>query len=898
MSDRTSIQIQQRLSLRKPQEEALNILTELVKRLELKKEVDVNAELTKVHELYPTATDFERDFVSICFALATGVGKTRLMGAFITYLTLTKKSKNFFVIAPNKTIYTKLISDFGEASNPKYVFKGISEFAITQPRIITGENYNSAITTARAQITAGFFDSQIDIHIFNIDKINKDKGKVKSFNEYIGESYFEYLSGLDDLVILMDESHHYRADRGMTVINELKPILGLELTATPQVETGGRSIKFKNVVYEYSLRSAMNDGYVKEPFVATRSNFDPHQYSDEEIDIIKLEDGVMLHEQTKAALEVYARNNGRNIVKPFVLVVAKDTDHAKSLRSVIESTDFFAGYYKGKVIEVHSKVSGDEKDENIESLINLERPENTTEIVIHVNMLKEGWDVTNLYTIIPLRTSASATLTEQTIGRGLRLPYGQRVNDSGVDRLTIVAHDRFQAIIEEANKPDSLIRRGNIITIEEMPDLEQQKVIVSSSSSAFEDFDETRKEIKAITDDRERAKRSKQLIVDQATQEVILSLANDHVRVGALSNDDIRSKIIEQVKVRVDNGSQSELFENENTTAIIENTVDLKIDTVQKNIIEIPRLAVMPSDEAVVTITNFDLSADNLNLRPQANDIYLQSLEDTNAQLQTIANDKVNYHENVIENVIVSQLIDVDFIDYEANAKLLYKLASQAIEHFRSYLASEEDITNVVYTQKKRIAEFISAQVADNTTRHPVRYDLTQTLPFTRIYDSACEQVKGDPLYNYTETITPTSAIRTKVFVGFKKACHDKYKFDSKSEKDFATLLEKDPTNYILKWLRPSPMQFTIIWGQKGSKYEPDFVVETGEVIYMVEIKKADDVSSEDVQEKARAAKLYCEQASSYNAEHDGKKWQYVIIPHDRISLSSNVVDLIEGFIQ
>jgi len=86
---------------------------------------------------------------------------------------------------------------------------------------------------------------------------------------------------------------------------------------------------------------------------------------------------------------------------------------------LIKSSSFFEGYYADKVMEIHSNQSGEEKDENIERLVSLENPDNKIEIVIHVNMLKEGWDVTNLYTIIPLRTAASTTLREQTIGRGL-----------------------------------------------------------------------------------------------------------------------------------------------------------------------------------------------------------------------------------------------------------------------------------------------------------------------------------------------------------------------------------------------------------------------------------------------------------------------------------------------
>ncbi|MDR4509823.1 MAG: DEAD/DEAH box helicase family protein [Candidatus Brocadiaceae bacterium] len=370
-------------------------------------------ELEKVKACYPTCTDFERNFPSICFALATGVGKTRLMGAFIAYLYLSRGIKNYFVLAPNITIYHKLIEDFSNPHCAKYVFHGIGEFVHKQPRIITGDNYNEIRQTK-------MFVSDIRINIFNISKINAEtKGgklpRIKRLSEYLGDSYFNYLSSLDDLVLLMDESHHYRADRGMQVINELNPILGLELTATPQIERSGGAVKFKNVVYEYSLARALQDGFVKEPAVATRRDFNPSQYSADELDRIKLEDGMRIHEDTKVALDIYARDNKVNPVKPFVLVVAQNTEHTGKLRKLIVSPSFFDGYYADKVMEIHSNQSGGEKEENRERLISLEDPNNTIEIVIHVNMLKEGWDVTNLYTIISLRTATSMTLREQKI---------------------------------------------------------------------------------------------------------------------------------------------------------------------------------------------------------------------------------------------------------------------------------------------------------------------------------------------------------------------------------------------------------------------------------------------------------------------------------------------------
>jgi type III restriction enzyme len=142
--NRTATYVRNRLSLRSPQEESLNILADLAEALPLKKGRELPPLLDAVQAKYATCTDFERDFPSICFALATGVGKTRLMGAFIAYLYLKKGIRNFFVLAPNLTVYSKLIEDFSNPTSPKYVFPGIGDLAQNPPRIITGDNYEYA----------------------------------------------------------------------------------------------------------------------------------------------------------------------------------------------------------------------------------------------------------------------------------------------------------------------------------------------------------------------------------------------------------------------------------------------------------------------------------------------------------------------------------------------------------------------------------------------------------------------------------------------------------------------------------------------------------------------------------------------------------------------------------
>src|SRR5690606_25628416 len=116
-------QIKQRLSLRLPLAEALEVTETIADAVPLHKSrrsTTVQEDLQAVKALYPSCTDFQRAFPSITHNIATGVGKTRLMGAIISYLYLAKGIRNFFILAPNLTIYEKLIKDFGDPSYAKY----------------------------------------------------------------------------------------------------------------------------------------------------------------------------------------------------------------------------------------------------------------------------------------------------------------------------------------------------------------------------------------------------------------------------------------------------------------------------------------------------------------------------------------------------------------------------------------------------------------------------------------------------------------------------------------------------------------------------------------------------------------------------------------------------------
>ena len=876
--------IANRLSLRPPQRESLEILARICEILPLEKDADTAAALQAVKTEFPAIADFEREFPSLCFALATGVGKTRLMGAFITYLHQAEGIRNFFVLAPNLTIYNKLIADF-TPNTPKYVFKGIGEFTINPPEIITGDNYESGVGVRGKRL----YDDGIHINIFNISKINSEvRGgsapRIKRLSEYIGQSYFDYLAGLDDLVMLMDESHRYRATAGVRAINELKPILGLELTATPQVESGGRATPFKNVIYSYPLASAMTDGFVKEPAVATRENFDPHAYSAAGLEKIKLEDGVRIHENTKVELEVYALNNDKPIVKPFMLVVATDTTHANALQQTIESEEFFAGRYKGKVIQVHSNIRGEEKDDVVQQLLTVEHPDNPVEIVIHVNMLKEGWDVTNLYTIVPLRAANSRTLVEQSIGRGLRLPYGKRVGVPTVDRLTIVSHDKFQEIVDHANDPNSIIRAGVVIG-RDIPEAGRKAVEVKSifeqAVSGGVGPTQSAAPGQSAAVPAKLFENPHEQEVARATYEVIKQFERLKGS-DQLQNAQVQRQIVQKVQelVRPVQGVLDGIVEAVNVADVVRKTTDLYRDMS----IDLPKISVVPRGDLACRYEDFDMDVRNINLQPVAEDILIQQLHDNHRF--HLRDGSGIIEEKRPEDYLVRSLIDFDNIDYDQNAELLYKLAGQVVTRLRTYLANDDDVVNVLQYHQRTLVELIHAQMQQHFVEAAGGYEAYVTKGFRVLRANNYLAGADENVRDFRGPIPEgrRDRIGSMIFGGFSKCLYPIQKFDSDPERRFAVILEND--GEVLKWFKPARGDFQIYYKNAsscGSPYEPDFVAETKAEKFLCEPKQAGEMTDAVVLAKAAAAVTWCQHATAHAKENGGKPWSYLLIPHDVI---------------
>ena len=906
-SKRSVNAISSRLSLRQPQRDSLEILAHILEINPPVKGGDLVAELAKVQEAYPNVASFDREFVSLCFALATGVGKTRLMGAFMALLYTQYGVRNFFVLAPNLTIYNKLITDFSPAS-PKYVLNGLQEFANNPPLVITGDNYDSGIDVGSGRLN----QDEVTINVFNVAKISSEvRGgkapRIKRLSEYIGQSYFEYLASLEDLVMIMDESHRYRASAGFKAINELKPMLGLELTATPQIESGTTPERFKNVIYDYPLANAIADGFVKEPAVATREDFNADNYGEEELEDLKIRDGVVVHEDTKIELATFARNHNLPIVKPFMLVVAKDTAHADNIVERIKRDDFFGGRYKDKVITVHSNQKGTESDETIARLLAVEDPNEPTEIVVHVDKLKEGWDVRNLYTIVPLRAANSSTLVEQSIGRGLRLPYGKRMGVAAVDRLTIVAHDKFDAIINEANKPGSIIRA--VVRIGKDINLVGKKAVTVTNTAIeqligrptvqpvpSQQFDLGVQAKPALTT------REEQTVVNLIVEAIKENerRVTDVPNLEALIKPDVQARIAKKVTEAYETTYQPAQAEFAETStkpdiaAIVKDSLKRYLDLN----IGIPRISVRPKGTVRTGFKDFELDTSAINQQPVDQNILIQHLRTSDRS--KIHADLAYATEERFEDYIVRNLVDFDDISYDEHADILYKLSSQVVAKLRSYLSADEEVLNVIQYNQRQFATYIHSQMQKHWWQEADEgYEVTVSRGYQTFTDTSYSADGNEKLRNVHQPLATGERDRIggMLFGGFERCSYPVQKFSSDSERMFASLLEKDLD--AVKWFKPTRDQFAISYRDASGStatYEPDFVVETATHKYIVEPKQASLINDANVQAKKSAAVTWCQNATEHELKNGGKAWAYVLVPHTAILPSATLKGLVQQY--
>lgn len=429
--------IRTQMDLRPPQSCSLEVLRDILKCLPRPVlELPPDELARRVQREHPEWT-FPEGFPVLTFALATGVGKTRLMGALMALLYRTGQSRNFVLLAPRDAILRKLMAET-QATNPKYMF--VEPSVVPQPRVCHKGN----LLQFDPNTTQGLYETGPNVFVLSPQLISTD-GRIRRRSEFAGSSIFEYLRSCDDLVVCIDESHHLTTreftDAEATwgaAVRELAPKFAFAMTATPRAD--------ENVAYEYGLRQCLQEGlYTKRVRLIVHSK--AASISDDEYDAFVLDEGLARLDAKREAIDdLRAGMPSFPQLEPVMLVCARSQDHADEVGRWLEEE---RGLSPEEVLVIHA---ARKTEPDLLRLKQLERPNSRIRVVVQVHVLDEGWDVTNVYVITPLRYVQSFTNARQVMGRGLRLPAGFRVNDEEVDRLDILAfgQDTFQTVYDEA----------------------------------------------------------------------------------------------------------------------------------------------------------------------------------------------------------------------------------------------------------------------------------------------------------------------------------------------------------------------------------------------------------------------------------------------------------------
>jgi type III restriction enzyme len=235
------------------------------------------------------------------------------------------------------------------------------------------------------------------------------------------------------------------------------------------------------------------------------------------------------------------------------------------------------------------------------------------------------------------------------------------------------------------------------------------------------------------------------------------------------------------------------------------------------------------------------------------------------------------------EDYIVRYLIERNEIDYDAHADLLYKLSGQVVERVRSYVATDQEVDNVLLSHGRQLADFVFAQMMQHyreTALGEHDYEVRVTHGFTLLRPQPFSVPTGQAARNFKQAVMPLADTRRHIFGGFVKCCYPLQRFESDPERRFAALIDTDPS--VDKWMKPGKGQFQIDY-RSGESYEPDFVVEVRDAILICEVKSQAELTDQTVQAKATAAIKWCKAATAHATQNAGKRWSYVLIPDSQI---------------
>jgi len=421
---------------------------------------------------------FAEDWLRLVIKMATGAGKTKVLSLILTWCYFHKMyepdsalARNFLVITPNIIVLDRIRNDFD----------GLKIFyadPLLPDNGYEGQNWHDDFQlTLHIQDDVHVTHPIGNIFLTNIHRIYSGADTAPSLDDDDLTDYFlgakpvantsdskvdlgVIVREVDELVVLNDEAHHIHDERMawfksiQDIHNKMKQkdrglALQIDVTATPRHDNGGI---FVQTVSDYPLVEAISQNVVKHhvlPDQASRAKLQEKQssrFTEKYEDYLHLG----IEEWRKAYAEQIKVGK-----KAILFIMTDDTTNCDEVAEWLEKNyqDF-----QNAVLTIHTNKSGDisenkkgkdkEELDKLRELANkIDGADSPYKAIVSVLMLKEGWDVRNVTTIVGLRAYAAKSniLPEQTLGRGLRrMYYGTDV----VEKVSVIGSPAFMEFVE------------------------------------------------------------------------------------------------------------------------------------------------------------------------------------------------------------------------------------------------------------------------------------------------------------------------------------------------------------------------------------------------------------------------------------------------------------------
>jgi len=746
------------------------------------------------------------------FEMATGSGKTLIMGALILYLHKKLGKENFLIITRGKTIYKKTIKNFDMNHKDRIFSNNLN----LDYNVVTGENYMGRSCDYDE-------DADFNVFIFNMGKFfERTSGDLKvkkaweqsHWTDERGNtiSLYEYLQNDENLTILTDEAHHFQKFRYVDgrsskssgdIIVDLKPNSVLEFTATALTDEEDEQRRNQKIIYNYPLNKFITDGYGKKvraygyPGSIEKTSSVEVTRDDKEKFLVSF----MIHLVKKEALKDKRIKSREEGIKPILLTRARDIEHADNLVNWIcddlpTSIDLIEKVYnyivdgpeyditelikkyvsleklKEEIKEIPEKTfayhNENDNDEEIQNKVETIET-NDQEVLVQIRKLEEGWDLQNPYTILILSVSKGnlKTYVKQLIGRGLRLFREKREKGDMMryiepqqEILHVVCEkgDNFNEFIEKIRKDLGLSKQA----------LESEKLTEKKTNKTEGEFDEY----------------NKLEVPHMEISNIYPSEYSVEDLISNLSFEGLNLDMYIQNTTLSDYGNLYWPWEKESGTEIIlENGESTRIDDqdFESRILELNK---SERDKIVrKVISSQNLLPSSPAVKTKLKDA-LKKLEEKEIRYKMKFEGSRRFCVEHLITDLSDFLVNQVGTNYVEKKDFSEKTIGETFEEFRIDLERDPDSKQLV-----------------NLKKHPVNPNTTD--------------------------------VRNFYFTDFERAYYEYNSFDSKHE--YMLAYQFDLMEEIIFWIR-NMQKYYLEYGVKN-RYHPDFFVKTEEGVYIIEVK-------------------------------------------------------------